>query len=108
MALSTVLIAPERTHRHEHVIGRVREAGCRASRAAIVAARPEAGVVHVAVTPRPVSFAPPRSASSTLRRRIQIRIAQREIEDVLRAALRLQARAFLEHAADPGGPLQLL
>jgi PAS domain-containing protein len=39
--------------------------------------------------------------------RIQVRVAEREVANVFGPALDLQARAFLEHAPDPGSALQL-
>src|SRR4030095_13023772 len=37
-------------------------------------------------------------------RRLDLRVTEREVEDIVRSALLLEARALLEHATDPRGP----
>jgi len=73
-----------------------------------LAHRGKPGVGHVGVTARPVlRHHTPQGRDHGLRR-LDIRIAQREIENVLRSALPAQANAFFEHAPYPRRMLHLI
>ena len=89
-------------HRHQHVIRGVRQSGRLAQppRDRLAHLR-VAGVRHVGVQVRRVAVehAPRRGQHGG--RRLDLRIAEREVEDLVGAALLLEARALLEHAADP-------
>src|SRR5439155_16943973 len=67
-----------------------------------------AGVGHVRVQVRLVALEHATRGGQHGRRRLYLRVAQREVEDLVGAALLLEARALLEHAADPRRPRQVL
>src|SRR5439155_16339763 len=67
-----------------------------------------AGVGHVRVQVRLVALEHATRGGQHGRRRLDLRVAQREVEDLVGAALLLETRALLEHAADPRRPRQVL
>ena len=89
-------------HGHEDVVGGVREpGGCAEPLGHRRADTDMAGVGHVGVPVRPLALEHAPRGSQHGRWRLDLWIAQREVEDLVGAALLLEARALLEHAADP-------
>ena len=89
-------------HRHEHVVGRVRQPGGRPEPAGHRLAHARmAGVGHVGVQVELLAVEHAPGGGQHGRRRLDLGIAQREVEDLVRAALLLEPGAFLEHAANP-------
>ncbi len=66
-----------------------------------------AGVGHVGVQVRLAAVQHAAGRGQHGRGRLDLRVAQREIEDLVGAPLLLETRALLEHPADPGGLCQI-
>ena len=91
-------------HGHEDVAGRVRQprGGAQPPGHRLPHAR-VAGVGHVGVQVELAAVQHPAGRGQHGRGRLDLRVAQREVEDLVGAPLLLEARALLEHPADPGG-----
>ena len=97
------------TDRHEDIFGGELQAGLPAQLLGDGLAHLRvAGIGHVAMRTGTAAGDNPPQRFEYSRWRFHIRIAEREIEDRVGAALALQAHAFLEHAANPGGVFKLL
>ena len=91
------------------MVGRVGQAGRRAQPPGhrLADAR-VAGVGHVGVQVRRVALEHAPGGGQDRRRRLDLRIAEREVEDLVGAPLLLEPRALLEHAPDPRRLRQVL
>ena len=92
-----------RTHRHHNLVGAVRKPGLVRQRVGDgLPGFDVSGIGHVPVDSRRIVRGEAVQLFEELRRWFRNRIAQREIEDVLGAALLAELDAKLKHPADPG------
>lgn len=97
-----------RARGHQHVICGESDAGASGQAAGDRGSDfGEAGVRHVAATARAVLRDDTAEYRNRRRRWLDVGIADREIEDVVRAAFLAELDSDLEHAPDPGGTFQL-
>jgi hypothetical protein len=98
-----------RAHRHEHVIGRVRQPRGRGEPLGDgLAHLRETGIGHVGVQVGRVAVEHAPRRGQHRGRRLDLGIAQREVEDPVGAELLLEPGALLEHAADPRRLLEIV
>src|SRR5438552_13748790 len=94
---------------HEHVVGRVRQSGGAAQpRGHRLADARMASIGHVGVQVARVAVQHAPCRGQHRRRRFDLRVAEREVEDLVGAAFGLEARALLEHAANPRRLLEIV
>jgi hypothetical protein len=95
-----------RSHGHDHVIGGVRKARLPAQALRHrLADSGVTGVGHVRMQVPRVAVEDAPGGGEHRRRRLDLRIAECEVEDLVGAPLLLEPRPLLEHAADPRGLL---